>query len=181
MTSTDRRDTRTSPPARRARGNARRAWTTLVVVSIVLAAASGCASSRTLDRNKGVARMVFEDVLTQGKWEVFDRIHAPEFVAHAGGRSEGRAEDLESARGWRAAMPDLTVTVEQVIAEGDLVAVRWTGRGTNTGTGNGLQATGRRLEIPGITLFRIVRGRIVEEWNMIDELGLLRQLGAEPP
>jgi predicted ester cyclase len=77
-------------------------------------------------------------------------------------------------------MPDLVVTVEQILGEGDLVAVRWTARGTNTGTGNGLQATGKRLEVGGTTIFRVVDGRIVEEWNSIDELGLMRQLGAIP-
>lgn len=151
------------------------------LVAAVVLAASGCAASPPLERNKAVARQVFEDVLSQGKWDVSERIHAPAFVARAGKRTESRAEDLESAKGWRSAIPDLKVTVEQMVAEGNLVAVRWTGRGTNTGTGNGLEATGKRLEIEGMTIFRIEGGQIAEEWNTIDELGLLRQLGAIPP
>ncbi len=146
----------------------------------VVGGASGCAHRSTLERNKATVRKVFEDVLTQGRWSVSEEIHAPGFVARAGNRSETRAEDLESAKGWRSAMPDLVVTVEQILGEGDLVAVRWTARGTNTGTGNGLQATGKRLEVGGTTIFRVVDGRIVEEWNSIDELGLMRQLGAIP-
>ncbi len=142
--------------------------------------AAACAATPPLERNKAVARQVFEDELSQGKWDVAERIHAPGFVAHAGKRTESRAEDLESAKGWRSAMPDVNVTVEQMVAEGDLVAVRWIGRGTNTGTGNGLQATGKKLEIEGMTIFRIEDGKIVEEWNSIDELGLYRQLGAIP-
>ncbi len=150
------------------------------LAAALLAAASGCARSGSPERNKAVARKVFEDVMSQGRWDVSEQIHAPGFVARAGKRVETRAEDLESARAWRSAMPDLAVTIEQILGEGDLVAVRWIARGTNTGTGNGLAATGKRLEVEGTTIFRIVDGRIVEEWNAIDELGLMRQLGAIP-
>ena len=155
-------------------------WSHAMLVTVLLGNASGCAHGGSLERNKATARMVFEDVLTRGRWDVSERIHAPDFVARAGKRTEGRAEELESAKGWRSAMPDLVMRIEQMVAEGDLVAVRWTGAGTNTGTGNGLPATGKRLEIEGTTIFRIVDGRIVEEWNSIDEMGLLRQLGELP-
>ncbi len=147
---------------------------------LTVALLAGCAPTTTLERNKAVARKVFEDVMSQGRWDVSEQIHAPGFVARAGKRVETRAQDLESARGWRSAIPDLAVTIEQILGEADLVAVRWTARGTNTGTGNGLAATGKRLEIEGTTIFKIVDGRIVEEWNAIDELGLMRQLGAIP-
>ena len=151
-----------------------------VLMVAVLNAPLGCAHRRPVEDNKTIARMVFEDVLSQGKWDVSEQIHAPEFVAHAGKRTESRAEDLESAKGWRSAIPDVVVKIEQLLAEDDLVAVRWTARGTNTGTGNGLPATGKRLEIEGTTIFRIGKGKIVEEWNSIDELGLMRQLGIVP-
>lgn len=155
-------------------------WIETVLAMAVLIGTPGCAHRGSLEDNKAIARMVFEDVLSQGKWDVSERIHAPDFVARAGKRTEGRAEELESAKGWRSAMPDLVMRIQQMVAEGDLVAVRWTGHGTNTGTGNGLPATGKRLEIEGITIFRIVEGRIVEEWNSIDELGLMQQLGVVP-
>ena len=71
-------------------------------------------------------------------------------------------------------------TVDHILADGDLVAVHWTARGTNTGTGNGLPATGKRLKVEGMTVFRMANGRILEEWNTIDELGLMRQLGMFP-
>jgi steroid delta-isomerase-like uncharacterized protein len=152
-------------------------WIQAMLVAAFFSSTSGCGHRGSLERNKAIARMVFEDVLNHGKWDVYERIHAPDFVAHAGKRTEGCAEDLESAKGWRNAMPDLVVTIDHMVAEGDPVAVQWTGRGTNTGTGNGLPATGKRLEVQGITIFRIVDGKIVEEWNSIDELGLMRQLG----
>jgi steroid delta-isomerase-like uncharacterized protein len=84
---------------------------------------------------------------------------------------------MAEARGWRDAFPDLDITVEKQVAERDLVAVHWTARGTNTGTGNGLPATGRAVQITGTTLFRMDDGRIAEEWTCANSLGLMKQLG----
>ena len=64
-----------------------------------------------------------------------------------------------------AAAPDLVMTVDREIAEADCVSVLWRGTGTNTGSGNGYNATGKRMTIRGITIWRIVDGRIVEEWS----------------
>jgi predicted ester cyclase len=72
------------------------------------------------------------------------------------------------------------MTVDQMVAEGDLVAVRFSGRGTNTGSGNGLPATGNYAEGSGITIFRMMDEQIADEWSVTDELGLLRQLGLLP-
>jgi steroid delta-isomerase-like uncharacterized protein len=70
--------------------------------------------------------------------------------------------------------------MDQVVAEGDLVAVRWTAGGTNTGVGHGLPATGKKAEISGITIFRVKDGKLAEEWGLIDTWGLLKQLGLAP-
>jgi steroid delta-isomerase-like uncharacterized protein len=67
-----------------------------------------------------------------------------------------------------------------LIAEGDLVAIYWIARGTNTGTGNGLPATGKKAELAGITIWRIVDGKIKEEWSAFDELSMMQQLGLLP-
>jgi steroid delta-isomerase-like uncharacterized protein len=133
------------------------------------------------ESNKSVVRKVFEEGLTQGKWDIFEQIHASNFVAHGGSRDADRAEDLRSAKEWRQAFPDLVVTVNQMVAEGDRVAVYYTGRGTNTGTGQGLPATGKKAEGSGMTIFRLANGQIVEEWSVINELSMLRQLGLLPP
>jgi len=69
------------------------------------------------------------------------------------------------------------VHVDQLIAEGDRVVALWTARGTNTGEGNGLPATGRRVGGRGITIFRLVKGRIADEWGLIDQYGIYQQLG----
>ena len=131
-----------------------------------------------LARNKAVVRRVYEDVLGRGRFEVSDGLYTDDFVGHSGsGRTFTHAQGLAEARGWRAAFPDLTMEIDLVVAERDLVTVRWTARGTNTGTGNGIPATGKRVQTSGTTIFRIVDGKIAEEWTAGDALGLLRQLG----
>jgi steroid delta-isomerase-like uncharacterized protein len=72
------------------------------------------------------------------------------------------------------------MTVLQEIAEGDLVTVLWTGTGTNTGEGNGLPATGKSGRIRGITIWRIVNGKITEEWSEFDQHSIMEQLGLAP-
>jgi len=146
----------------------------------LLISISSAAKTNPLEANKAVARRLFEVALNQDNWDVYNEIHSKDFVAHAGKRSVGLAEDLQDAKGWRQAFPDGQYMVDQVIAEGDRVVVQFTGRGTNTGTGNGLPATGKRIEVTGVTIFRIVHGKIVEEWSEYDMLGLLRQLGLAP-
>lgn len=148
---------------------------------ILLLSLSSGAKTNPIEANKAVARKLFEVALNQDNWDLYNQIHSNDFIAHAGNRSAGLAEDLQSAKGWRQAFPDGRYTIDQMICEGDMVMVRWTGRGTNTGEGNGLPATGKHMEATGITVFHIVDGKIVEEWNEYDMLGLLRQLGLLPP
>ena len=136
--------------------------------------------SNTQSKNKAVARRVFDEILSQGKFEVADQIYAKDFVNHGQTRDASLKEDQDAARGWRLAFPDLKMTVVQEIAEGDLVTVLWTGTGTNTGEGNGLPATGKSGRIRGITIWRIVNGKITEEWSAFDELSILKQLGLVP-
>ena len=107
-------------------------------------------------------------------------IYAKDFVNHEATRDLGLDESQAVDHGWRAAFPDLELTVEREIAEGDFVTVVWRGRGTNTGRGNGLDATGKAAEGRGISIFRIVDGRIKEEWTETSQLLILRQLGLFP-
>jgi steroid delta-isomerase-like uncharacterized protein len=85
------------------------------------------------------------------------------------------------AREERKAMPDMTFRVNQMVAEGDLVAVYWTAAGTNTQAGMGFPATGKKLKINGMTLFRFKAGKISEEWNFWDMLLVMKQAGLLPP
>lgn len=131
-------------------------------------------------RNKAIARRVFEEILTQGKFEVAEQIYSKDFVNHGLTRDASLKEDQDAARGWKQAFPDLKMTVLQEIAEGDLVTVLWSGTGTNTGQGVGLPATGKGGTLRGITIWRIVNGKLTEEWSEFDQLRMMKQLGLIP-
>ena len=153
--------------------------TTLLGLLLLTPAASVAAPNGN-EQNKAIARKLYEVALNQDNWDVYNQIHTPDFVAHAGKRSASLAEDLQSAKEWRQAFPDARFSVDQVIAEGDFVVVRVTGRGTNTGVGHGLPATGKQIELTGVTIFRFVNGKIAEEWTEYNKLSLLTQLGLVP-
>jgi len=132
----------------------------------------------SLELNKSITRKVYEEGLSQGRFEV---PYTTDFVGHGGRNTFTHTDGMAEAKGWRKAFPDLNITIEKQVAEQDLVAVHWTARGTNTGAGNGLPATGRAVEITGTTLFRMDDGRIAEEWTCANSLGLMKQLGLLPP
>ena len=129
------------------------------------------------ERNKAVARRVFDEIFNAGRFEVAAEIYAPDFVNHGRTRDAFLKEDQDAARGWKSAFPDLKITVQQIIAEGDLVTVLWTAKGTNTGAGNGLPATGKSAAGRGITIWRIRDGKIREEWSEFDQHSMMQQLG----
>ncbi len=147
---------------------------------IVLSFASGASAGPLQERNKAVARRVFEEIFNQGKFLVAGEIYAPDYVNHGVKNSVGLKEDQAAARGWKEAFPDLKMTVMLMVAEDDLVTVVWSGSGTNTGQGNGLPATGKKIEGRGITVWRIVNGKIQEEWSEFDSLRLMQQLELLP-
>jgi steroid delta-isomerase-like uncharacterized protein len=146
----------------------------------VLMVTASLAQDQHADRNKAVVRKVFIDILSQGKYDVAAEIYAKDFVNHDTTKDLGVEEDQTNNRGWRAAFPDLEITVEREIAEGDFVTVLWRAKGTNTGSGNGLNATGKKTEGRGISVFRLADGKMKEEWTEFSQLLILRQLGLLP-
>ena len=129
------------------------------------------------------ARRFFKEVWTDGKLDLVDELFAPDYVGHSAG-SEGPIQGPEGVKeyvgGLLAAFPDLGMTVEDQIADGDSVATRWTARGTHGGDLMGIEATGRTATVTGITIQRIRDGKIVAGWTNWDTLGLLGQLGVAP-
>jgi predicted ester cyclase len=110
-----------------------------------------------------------------GQFQVADEIYAKDFVNHGLHRNADLQEDQAAVRWEKELFPKLTMTVDPMVAEGDLVTVVWTARGTNTGRSGALPATGVKLEERGITVWRIADGKIREEWISFDELRLVRQ------
>jgi steroid delta-isomerase-like uncharacterized protein len=123
-------------------------------------------------RNKAVAMRVFNEIFNQGKFQVADEIYATDFQNHGLHGSVDLNTDQQAVHAEKKAFPDLQINVQEMVAEGDKVAVLWTFQGTHTGSGyESLPPTGTKVEIRGITIWRIVDGRIVEEWSSFSETG----------
>ena len=134
-------------------------------------------ASTLQEQNKAIARRAFEEILSRGRFELAEQLYAKDFINHGIHSSATLEEDQTALKGWHAAFPDVVIVPEKLIAEDDLVTIYWIARGTNTGTGNGLPATGKKAELAGITIWRIIDGKIKEEWSAFDQLSMMRQLG----
>jgi steroid delta-isomerase-like uncharacterized protein len=137
-------------------------------------------ASSLQEQNKAIAKRAFEEILSQGRFELATELYAKDFINHGLHSNASLEEDQAALRGWHAAFPDVVVIPEKLIAENDLVTIYWIARGTNTGTGNGLPATGKKAELAGITIWRIADGKIKEEWSAFDQLSMMKQLGLLP-
>lgn len=141
------------------------------------------AAANTENANKALMRRWFEEVWNQGREDLIDQLRAWDTVASGLGegneKSRGHAPFRTFYANMRGTLPDLRLTVEDIIAEGDKVSVRISAEGTHTGDALA-PATGRKVKVGGIIMARIVDGQIVEAWNQIDQLGMLRQIGALP-
>ena len=151
----------------------------VTLLSTVLPAAS-LAQQSQLEQNKAVARRAFEEILSRGNFGLAEELYAKDFVNHGIHQNASLDQDQAALKGWHQAFSDITIVPEKLIAEGDLVTIYWIARGTNSGIGNGLPATGKKAELAGITIWRIVDGKIKEEWSAFDELSMMQQLGLLP-
>ena len=126
-----------------------------------------------------LVRRWFDEVWTQGKADTIDQLRSPDCVVH--GLADGPPLDQNGFKqfyaAYRNAFPDVSITVEQTVSEGDLVAVRWSGTGTHKGDGLGLPATNKRAQFKGMTFVRIQNGKLVEGWNIFDQFAMFTQLG----
>ena len=128
--------------------------------------------------NKALVRRWFEEVWNQGREASIDEMLASDAVVHGLGPSlRGPSEFKPFQALYRSAFPDIDIQVDDVLAEGDLVAARWSGVGTHRGDGLGFRATSKRAQFKGLVILRVRDGKIVEGWNSFDQLGMLQQLG----
>jgi steroid delta-isomerase-like uncharacterized protein len=136
----------------------------------------------SLDDNKAIIRAYVETVWNGRQLDRADEVVAADFVDHA--PLPGQAPGLEGVkRKWAMyldAIPDFRVTIEELVAEGDKVAVRRSYEGTHRGELLGIPATGKRLQFGSISIFRLADGRIAEHWEQLDRLALMQQLGVVP-
>jgi predicted ester cyclase len=135
------------------------------------------------EENKAVVRREVEEMFAQGNLDAADEIYHPDYVSHE--PTSGDIRGIEGAKqfvaAFRQAFPDLQNTIEDMVAEGDKVAMRFRGSGTHLGETEAFGSpTGNRVEITGIAIERVAEGKIVEDWTNYDALGLLQQLGLVP-
>jgi steroid delta-isomerase-like uncharacterized protein len=161
-----------------------------VLFSCALLATSiaGCAAMKgqtlsettVASENKAVVLHSEAELWSKGNLAVADQLYSPDFVCHFIMGREWRG--LQGIRGavksHRTSFPDWSERVDDIIAEGDKVAIRITSTGTQLGEFEGLKPTGRKIAIQEFHIFRLSSGKIVEQWGMPDVQGLMAQLSA---
>jgi steroid delta-isomerase-like uncharacterized protein len=136
------------------------------------------------EENKAVVRREMEELFNYtGNLDAVEEIIHPDYVSYE--PSSGVTRGIEGARQFaatfREAFPDLQNTVEDMVAEGDKVVVRFRARGTHEGQTEAFgPPTGKRIDITGITIKRVSEGKIAEAWTNFDALGMMQQLGLIP-
>ena len=143
---------------------------------------SGRQHASPAKQNKETVRRLYQEVWNKWNVDFAYEVFAEDYVRHDLGIAEaipGPEGQRKIAADFRAAFPDLRWDVDILLAEGDLVAGRWTARGTNTGSSwAGVEPTGKTAEFSSVNIFRFGNGKVVEIWNHRDDLGLREQLGA---
>ncbi len=134
------------------------------------------------EESKTIVRR-FWGVWEEGNIDLVDELLAPDYINHTPATPD-QPTGPEGVKGvvtmFRSAMPDLRVVIEDMIAEGDKVAVRYTLEGTHEGELFGVPPTGQRLSIKSIAVERVSDGKIREHWRVTDSLDMMQQLGVIP-
>src|SRR6266540_3704336 len=139
------------------------------------------AGEPNLEANKALIRRYVEEMFNRHDLTGLEEMLAPDYVYHVIG------QDIRGVEGYKGtvyplfeAFPDVENVIQDEVAEGDRVAIRWRAHGTHEGEFMGVPATGRKVELAGITIERIVSDQRVEGWGVPDMVGLMQQLGAVP-
>src|ERR687883_641116 len=136
------------------------------------------------EENKALVRRWFDEVLTRADLQQVDELFAPNYILHGPSISQevhGREGIRQYVATYRAAFPDAHFTVEDQIAEQDMVVTRWTARGTHEEEFMGVAPTGKRVTVMGMDIIRVADGEILDYWGEFDVMGMLRQLGITLP
>ena len=140
-----------------------------------------------MDDPKQLINRFVEELWNERRLEVADAIFAKDCVTHqlrSGGPADavrrGPEAIKEHVTGWIASFPDLRFTIEQILSEGDRVVMLLLMEGTHQGAWMGIPASGRKMQIRMFTVHRVVQGKIVEDWVLVESLGIFQQLGVVP-
>ena len=148
------------------------------VAFVVLAASS--AEARDARENTRVIRRLYDELFAKWNFAIVDEVFSPDFVSHD--MPPGLPRGPEGVRQFygmiRTGLPDVTLAVEDMIAEGDKVVVRWRATATHRGPFLGIPATGRPVSFGGIAIYRLANGKAVERWVEVGLLPVAEQLRA---
>lgn len=131
------------------------------------------------EENKALARRWMDEVWCKGNLDAIDELIATNFVFNWAppGVTSDREGYKQTVTMQFTGFPDLHCTIDDLVAEGDKVVIRWTGNSTHKGEFMGIAPTGKKMKMTGISIIRIVGGKIAEEWTEMDQLGIMQQLG----
>lgn len=161
----------------------------VIAFTVLVVCMAGCERqkkeviSMSGEENKVIVRRSVEEFWNKANMAAIEELYAPNYVGHdPSGLHAGNLEEFkQSARATFTGFPDLHVTIEDLVAEGDRVVKRWTARGTHKGEFMGISPTGNQITITGIDIYRIAGDKIEECWSNSDALGMMQQLGVIPP
>jgi steroid delta-isomerase-like uncharacterized protein len=132
-------------------------------------------------RNERLVSRIWDEIWNLGAYDVVDEVFDRDYVGHLPLMTVHGTEEFKNVvRTYRTAYPDVQLTADDVFSQGDRVAVRWMSRGTHLGEMMGVPPSGKRIEVMGISLFRIAEGKVIEEWEGFDTYNMMRTIGAIP-
>lgn len=162
----------------------------LLVVLLALATVAACAQAAPAappaavqtEANKTLVRQYYDQILNAGKFDAMGDYVSPNYKRYLSALAAPINADAQKQRlaGLRAAFPDLKLTIDDIIAEGDRVAIRGTVTATQKGAFSGIPPTGKQATVTALETLRIENGKIVEHWGGSDNLDMMQQLGAIP-
>jgi steroid delta-isomerase-like uncharacterized protein len=136
------------------------------------------------DANAGLIRRFYDAVFNRGSFAFADHVHGPGYRYHdttVPGAPVDHATYMSRNAGFAAAFPDRKVDIEDLIAVGDRVVARAVMHATHKGLLGDIAPTGRKVRLASTIIYRFDQGRVVEEWEIFDKLGMYQQLGVTPP
>jgi predicted ester cyclase len=151
-----------------------------VVMTLLLVVAGPAGYAEDVEQNKRVIRRLYDELFSKWNFAVVDELISPDFIGHE--MPPGMPRGPEGIRQFygaiRAGLPDVRLTVEDIMGEGDKVVVRWRARATHRGDFRGIPPTGKPVSFTGNAIYRLSKGKVAERWVEVDLLGLTEQMRA---
>ena len=155
-----------------------------IFAAVILVCVSGSLNAqknKNTEKNKDFIQAFNEDFWNKHNIAAFEKYHTTDFISHYPEGDMNGEQFKGLCQAYFSAFPDLHVTVDDLIAEGDKVVKVWTAHSTHKGELMGIPPTGKAIVVKGMEVFRIADGKIAENWISQDNLGMMQQLGVIPP